>query len=247
VYYLSIERDHGEIEYDVIVLDSSGVPIYQHVRRFEKHAASLLAALIGIATEMELGSAVRIDFEEAVTYLVSGLRNRTLIVAVFSRTYDPKHLLSAIYLAEKIDERIKLIPGLITEKDTNIIAGIVTESLRKVCRVEDFITEFLTGIINELISPITLVGVMNIITATGKPLVEIFVNNPSLLKKQLAKWLGSIASQIIFERFFDKLKEKYGITNIDELKKEFIQSASEEKDRVIIRKLIRKVIDEMSK
>jgi len=240
---LLLDKESGEFQCDILVFDSSGILIYKRLTLSRKHAVPLFSALLSIAMEMKLGSATRIDFEESVAHLVVGLRNSTLTVVVLSHFYDPRYLIFATYITEKIDEKIKLVPGVVVEEDIQVVSEIVNQSI-KVCRkFEDFITDALIKAIEEFAMPITAIGIMKLISSMGQFPTHLLISNPLEFKRRLIKLLGPTVANNLIKRFFDILSEKYGLVNLDELRQVFIMCKDEKSCKFIIRKLIKGVID----
>lgn len=233
----------GQFQCDILVFDSSGILIYQHPTRSKEHAVPLFSALLSLAIEMKLGSVTRIDFEKTVAYLAAGLRNSTLIVAVLSPSYDPRHLIFATYITEKIDEKIKLVPGVVVKEDIQVVSEIVSQSIKACGKFEDFITDTLTKVIEEFVMPITAIGIMKLISSMRQFPTILLISNPLEFKRCLIELLGLTMANNLIKKFFDTLSEKYGLVNLDELEQAFIACKDEKSCKFIIRELIKRLID----
>ena len=238
-----LDKGSGEPQCDILVFDSSGILIYKRLTLSRKHAVPLFSALLSLAMEMKLGSATRIDFEESVAHLVVGLRNSTLTVVVLSPFYGPRYLIFATYITEKIDEKIKLVPGVVVKEDIQVVSEIVSQSIKVCGKLEDFITDALTKAIEEFAMPITAIGIMKLISSMGRFPTNLLISNPLEFKKRLIELLSLTVANNLIKRFFDILSEKYGLVNLDELRQAFIMCKDEKSCKSIIRKLIKRVID----
>jgi len=229
----------------VVVFDASGIPIYTKLTSKKVPAISLIAALLGIAAEMGLGDVEIIHFQQSYVFLLSGIKNPTLVVAIFSdRPVTIKNLIIGCYLVKKIDDAIQMQPGFITEDVREKIKTLVDKyytNLDKI--VSDFFTPPFINSLKDFGPALETVYLSSLLTHLDRNIFEYLIVNPVDAIKKLRKILGDGGTEQVLLSTFRKLEKNLNIKISRELIKKLLSSTKYKESIEIVRALIEEIID----
>ena len=229
----------------IIVFDSSGISIYEKLRGHTIAATSLIAALLGLATEMHLGEARTMDFRNAHVYIISGIKNPSLKIAMFSEKPDARHAIEAAYLINKIDKVARIKSGFIDSRTKDKIVSVVDKyySLLKSLEVSDFINEAFLDSLKEFGMGSFSVIMINVLKLINFSVTEFLINQPIETRNKMCSIFGEFGTKQLLRKMIQKIEEKYNIKIPEKMVNKLLKCNDEILCKEIIRDLIEIIID----
>jgi len=229
----------------IVVFDSSGITIYEVIPYNRPMATALISALMGIATEMGLGTAIGINFEASYVYLFSGIKNPELTVAVFSDKPYIENIIVGLYAIHTIDNSINLTPGYITVDMKIKIKAIVDTVYNKVLDIsEDFLTKSFIDALKDFEVVLEQV-LLDLFLKLKSNIIEILLSNPVKARDLLEDIFGEYGSKQILLKMFNYIQSKMRVKLANNIVFKLVNSTDELEGKKIIRDIIKYIIDEV--
>ena len=229
----------------IIVLDASGILIHAILRNNGKIVAPLLAALIGIATEMGLGSAIAMSFERCRVYLLSGIRNPELVVAVFSKkAAGIEDIILGLYFINKIDKAVNLMSGFITKDIYETIKEILSKYDDVKENSYDVLTNHMMKALEEFGFPLN-VDQLNLFFRFNYNVFEELLLDPVKAIDDLKKVFGNFGVRQIMLKTFKEIEKSLKMKIPLNLIEKCINTYDKLECKGIMRDIIEFIIDKL--
>jgi len=232
----------------VILLNEAGLPICRCIMDLKnKPVESLIAAIIGLANELDAGDVSHAEFEKLSMIFVRGCVNKALILTLITDKVSYLYYLYGIYLLNKLERALPENVDVVSRSMEAAAREILVELIPLLERIPDFLAESFQKV-GSLFGPMMYSSLMLLLYRKFNmdPLI-IFVKDPKKFYKELKNIVGD--SAIFLVRYVSRyLVEEYGLrTSPDEIADWFFKIISlDELDAVKkFRDLIEVVIDDL--
>ncbi|MHA1617522.1 MAG: hypothetical protein ACTSX9_09475 [Candidatus Njordarchaeales archaeon] len=236
--------------YAVVILHESGIAIYRKFIEWEERPIEpLLAAIIGLAREIGVGSISHVSFEDVYLIVLRGIKNKSLLLSFFVDKVDHEAYIKGLYLLAKIEKRIDIGEGIITDDIMDAVKDVAEDMLGKLDKIPDFLGEVFNRIAQKYAPPFMTSLELVLFKQFGEDPLLVLFKTPKKFLNTLVKFLGEEAAYQFLVSILREITTMYGIQIDSEKEAKIllheIRFKEIEKARELFRTLIERIIDKM--
>jgi len=238
--------------YAVVLLHENGLPICKRFLSGEERVLEpLVAAILGLAKEMQLEDITSARFGRSSMIIIRGVRKKSLILALLVEAADHLNHLNAVYLMNKIEKSIGDVSEIITGILIEAAERIFDSYLDKLVDLPDFVGESFEKA-SEKFGPLFFGSLIIILYRRfNEDPLNVLIRDPGEFIKTLDDILGERETELFFTYAFSSFFKQYSEiartlgTTANELAKKIVTVArhKEEKASQFFRDLMEKIID----
>ncbi|MHA1589104.1 MAG: hypothetical protein ACTSVA_00680 [Candidatus Njordarchaeales archaeon] len=236
--------------YAILVLHESGLPIYRKFVDWEERPIEpLVAAILGLAGEIGVGSISHVAFEDVYLMVLRGIKNKSLLLAMFVERADHLAYIKGLYLLAKIENKVTITEEIITDDVISAVKDVIESFLDRLELIPDFLQETIGRVIEKFTPPHITSLELVLFRRFGEDPLLVLLKSPRKFLDVLVELLGEDAAVQFILSILREISKNYNVS-LDTngiARKAIMETRFEDPEnvRLKLRSLVERIVDQI--